>query len=289
MIREVDKMEDKIKIIEIDGVGFSFNANRAHERDGHVYCRQCGEQIDSEPLACLGSKKIIFSRNCRCDRETEAKRKEEEIANHIRRLKEECFATSRNLISYSFEKIIEPERQEVIIAKNFVKNFKELAKNNNGLIFHGNVGTGKTYLAACIANKIIEEYQIRVKMRNIPQIINDIEKRGFDIDKNEYYRLLCSVPLLILDDFGIERNTEYINEMVYQIINTRYEAKKPTIISTNIPLGVIMSGSNDIDKERIYSRIREMCIPVKIAGEDIRREIGKLKLNKTRELLLGER
>lgn len=88
MIREVDKMEDKIKIIEIDGVGFSFNANRAHERDGHVYCRQCGEQIDSEPLACLGSKKIIFSRNCRCDRETEAKRKEEEIANHIRRLKE---------------------------------------------------------------------------------------------------------------------------------------------------------------------------------------------------------
>ena len=138
MIREVDKMEDKIKIIEIDGVGFSFNANRAHERDGHVYCRQCGEQIDSEPLACLGSKKIIFSRNCRCDRETEAKRKEEEIANHIRRLKEECFATSRNLISYSFEKIIEPERQEVIIAKNFVKNFKELAKNNNGLIFHGN-------------------------------------------------------------------------------------------------------------------------------------------------------
>ncbi len=49
-------MEDKIKIIEIDGVGFSFNANRAHERDGHVYCRQCGEQIDSEPLACLGGK-----------------------------------------------------------------------------------------------------------------------------------------------------------------------------------------------------------------------------------------
>lgn len=86
-------------------------------------------------------------------------------------------------------------------------------------------------------NTFLENHQIRVS--NIPQIINDIEKRGFDIDKNEW--LLCSVPLLILDDFGIERNTEYINEMVYQIINTRYEAKKPTIISTNIPLGVIMS------------------------------------------------
>ena len=282
-------MEDKIKTIKIDGVEFSFSANKAIEKGGHVYCRECGERIDSDPLNCLESKKIIFSRQCKCDRKEEGVRKAKEDADHIRRLKEECFITSRNLINCTFDKLIEPDRQEVIIAKNFVKNFKELSKGNSGLIFHGNVGTGKTYLAACIANKIIEEYQIRVKMRNIPQIINDIEKRGFDIDKNDYYRKLSRVSLLILDDFGIERNTEYVNEMVYQIINTRYESKKPTIISTNIPLDVIMNGSNDIDKERIYSRIREMCIPVKIAGEDIRREIGKLKLNKTRDLLLGDR
>lgn len=69
-------MEDKIKTIEIDGVEFSFNANKAFEKDGHVYCRECGDQIDSEPLACLGSKKIIFSRRCKCDREEETKRKD---------------------------------------------------------------------------------------------------------------------------------------------------------------------------------------------------------------------
>lgn len=76
-------MEDKIKTIEIDGVEFSFNANKAFEKDEHVYCRQCGEQIDSEPLACLGSKKIIFGRRCKCDRKEETKRKDEEMANHI--------------------------------------------------------------------------------------------------------------------------------------------------------------------------------------------------------------
>jgi DNA replication protein DnaC len=282
-------MEDKIKTIVIDGVDFSFNLEMAYEKDGHVYCRRCKEKIDSDPLNCLGNKKILFRRKCKCDREEESLRKAKEEADHIRRLREECFITSKNLISCTFDKVIAPDRQEVIIAKNFVKNFKELSKDNNGLIFHGNVGTGKTYLAACIANKIIEDYQIRVKMRNIPQIINDIEKGGFDIDKNDYYRKLSSVSLLILDDFGIERNTEYVNEMVYQIINTRYESKKPTIISTNIPLGVIMNGSNDIDKERIYSRLREMCIPVKIAGKDIRREIGRKKLRETRDLLLGDR
>jgi len=282
-------MEDKIKTIKIDGVEFSFNVNKAFEKDGHVYCRKCKEKIDSDPLDCLGNRKILFRRHCKCDREEESLRKAREEADHIRRLREECFITSKNLINCTFDKLLAPDRQEVIIAKNFVKNFKELLRDNNGLIFHGNVGTGKTYLAACIANKIIEDYQIRVKMRNIPQIINDIEKGGFDIDKNDYYRKLSSVPLLILDDFGIERNTEYVNEMVYQIINTRYESKKPTIISTNIPLDVIMNGSNDIDKERIYSRIREMCIPVKIAGKDIRTELGRKKLRETRDLLLGDR
>jgi len=54
-------MEDKIKTIEIDGVEFPFNANKAFEKDGHVYCRQCGEQIDSEPLACLGSKNVFVN------------------------------------------------------------------------------------------------------------------------------------------------------------------------------------------------------------------------------------
>ena len=282
-------MEDKIKTIVIDGVEFTFSEDKAFEKDGQVYCRKCKEKIDSEPLNCLGNKKILFRRQCKCDREEDSLRKAKEKVDHIRRLREECFITSRNLINCSFDRIIAPDRQEVIIAKNFVKNFKELSKDNNGLIFHGNVGTGKTYLAACIANKIIEDYQIRVKMRNIPQIINDIEKGGFDIDKNDYYRKLSSVSLLILDDFGIERNTEYVNEMVYQIINTRYESKKPTIISTNIPLGVIMNGSNDIDKERIYSRLREMCIPVKIAGKDIRTELGRKKLRETRDLLLGDR
>jgi DNA replication protein DnaC len=282
-------MEDKIKTIVIDGVDFSFNLEMAYEKDGHVYCRRCKEKIDSDPLNCLGNKKILFRRKCKCDREEESLRKAKEEADHIRRLREECFITSRNLINCTFDRVIAPDRQEVIIAKNFVKNLKELSKDNNGLIFHGNVGTGKTYLAACIANKIIEDYQIRVKMRNIPQIINDIEKGGFDIDKNDYYRKLSSVSLLILDDFGIERNTEYVNEMVYQIINTRYESKKPTIISTNIPLGLIMEGSNDIDKERIYSRLREMCIPVKIAGKDIRTELGRKKLRETRDLLLGDR
>lgn len=282
--------EEKRVTIEIDGVEFTFRPDKAFEKNGHVYCKKCGERIDGSPVGGFKgfTHSFIYHRQCRCDREEEERRKEEEKAVEIRRLKEECFRTSRNLMECSFEDILEPKREEVMIAKNFVKHFRELSKSNCGLLFHGNVGTGKTYLAACIGNNVIEEYMVRVKMRNIPQIVNEIEKGGFKIDKNAYYQGLANVRLLILDDFGIERNTEYVNEMVYQIINSRYETKKPTIISTNIPLEVIMGGSKDIDKERIYSRIREMCIPVKIAGKDLRRELGKDKLRATKNLLLGE-
>lgn len=59
-------------------------------------------------------------------------------------------------------------------------------KNENiGLLFCGTVGSGKTYLACCIANALIEKYMIRVKIRNFAQIINDLQKSGFDLDKNE--------------------------------------------------------------------------------------------------------
>ena len=82
-------MEDKIKTIVIDGVEFTFSEDKAFEKDGHVYCRKCKEKIDSDPLNCLGNKKILFRRQCKCDREEESLRKEKEEADHIRRLREE--------------------------------------------------------------------------------------------------------------------------------------------------------------------------------------------------------
>lgn len=80
-------MEDKIKSIKINGVKFSFSINKAIDKEGHVYCRECGERIDSEPLNVLGNKKIIFHRQCKCDRKEEAIRKAKENRDYIIRFK----------------------------------------------------------------------------------------------------------------------------------------------------------------------------------------------------------
>ena len=93
-------------------------------------------------------------------------------------------------------------------------------------------------------------------------ILNDL----FAIeDKIEYIRLLNRYELLIIDDLGVERSSEYALENIFSVIDWRYRSGKPLIITTNIPL-VQLKQETKIDKKRIYDRILERCIPVKIDG-----------------------
>lgn len=66
---------------------------------------------------------------------------------------------------------------------------------------------------------------------------------------------LCSYPLLIIDDFGIERGTEYALEQVYNIIDARYRSKKPLIVTTNLTL-TDLKNPQDVAHARIYDRLR---------------------------------
>lgn len=204
----------------------------------------------------------------------------------IESLKRSCF-NSISQWSYTFDNYRGDKEQSYIVAKNFVKEYEAMKKDNVGLLFFGTVGSGKTYLACSIANVLIEEYQVRVKIRNFSQIINDLQKSGFDFDKNEYLESIVNVPVLILDDLGIERDTSYAKEHVYNIVNNRYLKQKPTIFTTNLPYEKIKNSDRGVEYERIYSRIIEMCIPIKLTGEDFRKRLQKQKLQENKERLLG--
>ena len=118
-------------------------------------------------------------------------------------------------------------------------------------------------------------------MINFSQILNDLQKGGFTLDRNEYISDLTSKTLLVLDDFGIERNTEYALEQIYNVINARYQKQKPTIITTNIDYQDMTKEQTDLMMARIYSRIIEMSVPLKIVGEDRRKQKQKQKIQET--------
>ena len=278
-----------IEDIFIEGIKYSFDPDKEYMKDGHAYCKACHERKDGEIRSFL-DKNFIFKNNCKCDRERLEREKKREREQEIEQLKRDCFI-SMSQWAYTFDNYRGEKDKSYIIARNFVKEYEQIKKENIGLLFCGTVGSGKTYLACSIANALIEEYMIRVKIRNFAQIINDLQKGGFDLDKNEYIEALTNVSVLILDDLGIERDTSYAKEQVYNIVNSRYLKQKPTIFTTNLPYEKIQNSDDGVEYERIYSRIIEMCIPVKVIGEDFRKRLQKEKLRKNKERLLngGER
>lgn len=273
-----------MKSIQLDGIEFSYNEERDYEKDGHVYCKTCHEQVDGTPLQTFG-KAFIFRKECKCDRDRKAEEERQKRLMEQDILRKKCFI-SRNQIDYTFDNADEGLDKALIQSvRNYVEHFEDMRKDNIGLILYGGVGSGKTYLACCIANEIISKYLYNVKMRNFSQILNDLQHGGYDFDRNEYIDSITNATLLILDDFGIERNTEYALEQVYNVINARYLKAKPTIITTNLNYNDIDKDQENIMLGRIYSRIIEMCLPLRVTGMDRRKRKRKEKTKRAQDLL----
>ena len=282
-------MKRELEKIMIEDVEFAFDSEKEYIKDGHAYCKVCHERKDCDVMEFFGNK-MILRVACKCDREIEKQKKRREKQMEIERLKRTCFNSMREW-SYTFENYQGEENQSLMIAKNFVEDYEKMKKENIGLLFYGSVGSGKTYLACSIANSLIEQYQISVKIRNFAQIINELQKSSFDFDKNAYIESLVNTSVLILDDLGIERDTSYAKEQVYNIVNSRYLKQKPTIFTTNLSYDTIQNCKDSVEYQRIYSRIIEMCIPVMVVGEDFRKFIQRDKLTRNKDRLLngGER
>ena len=116
----------------------------------------------------------------------------------------------------------------------------------------------------------------------VTAILNDLAASYKD--RNEYIVRLCSFPLLILDDFGMERGTEYGLEQVYNVIDSRYRSQKPLIVTTNLTLEELQN-PEDTAHARIYDRLIEMCTPVRITGENFRKARAREKMEQLKTLL----
>lgn len=155
--------------------------------------------------------------------------------------------------------------------KEYCEKFDEMRRKGMGLLFYGPVGTGKTFFAAAIANWLID-HEKTCLMTNFGRVTNEL--MGMREGKQEFLDSFNRYDLLILDDLAAERNTEFMNEMIYDVIDARYRAKLPLIVTTNLT-GSELNNPSDIQRGRIYSRLMQMCIPVAVKGEDRRREALK--------------
>ena len=172
----------------------------------------------------------------------------------------------RYLHDYTFanDKGYNPEIKK---AQRYVTEWAMMKENCIGLLLWGNVGTGKTFIAACIANALIEK-GVSVLMTNFSKILNSLSAM-FDVDRNKFIESFNRYSQLIIDDLGIERNSEFALEQVFNVIDSRYRSKKPLIVTTNLTLDELKH-PRDLAHARIYDRVLERCVPLKVNRQNIR-------------------
>lgn len=143
--------------------------------------------------------------------------------------------------------------------------------------------THNTFCAACIANALIAN-GVSVLMTSFPTLLSSMNNGGFENGKQRVMEQIANKQLVIIDDLGVERGTDYSFEKVYEVIDTRYKSGKPLIITTNLTKQEL-ENPTDIRNKRIYDRILEMCLPILVAGESRRTVNAAVKRKKAKELL----
>ena len=167
-------------------------------------------------------------------------------------------------------------------AKEYAKKWDDFSREGIGLLLFGNVGTGKSYAAGCIANALIDR-MISVLYVDMTDVVNRMQG-NFGADRDSYLKRITCPDLLILDDLGAERNTSYGKERVFDIVNRRLLSRTPMIITTNIALSV-MQIATALDARRIYARVLEVCVPVLFDGENFRKGNAAENLKKAARIL----
>lgn len=172
------------------------------------------------------------------------------------------------------------------VCRRYVEHWPEMKADNIGIMFYGGVGTGKSFLACCIANALIDK-QVRTSVTNFPRILNKLQ--GFGKDKQEFLDKLSRYDLLVIDDLGVERDTSYSVEQVFNVIDARSRTGKPLIVTTNLSLADLQTPSS-LEYARIYDRILEMCpIRLKLVGDSRRTQNAQERCDKAKRLLGLER
>lgn len=255
-------------------------------KDGVLVCGKC--HTNKEKKIQLAGEYVTVRCICKCEseeRERIQKQKDyEEEMRRIERLKVASLMDAK-LKSATLKTFTQKEDNQKLytIVKNYVDNFETFYKSNRGLLFWGAVGTGKSYAAACIANELLNR-KTPVVMTSFVKVLQVIQDNTEN--ETEFVNRLCAARLLIIDDLGTERNTDYALEKVYNVIDSRYRTGKPLILTTNLNLQD-MQMTQDIRYQRIYDRIFEMCHPVMVNGTSWRINQAKERFNETKRLLEG--
>ncbi len=245
-------------------------------KDGLLHCGVCGrpKEYKFSVLGIDGTARVM----CACEVEAEELKKDgwkdEQRMFHTEHMIADG-VHDRARRNCRFENAENTENIEKCL--KYVENWPSMKAKNVGVLMWGTPGNGKSFAAACIANALIER-DVPVLMTSLPTILEDRDNINIVKQMKEY-------DLVIIDDLGAERQSQYALEKTFFVIDERYKIGKPLIVTTNQRLDdmLAMRQSGDIDHKRIYDRVLAMCVPMAFREGTRRNEEFKPRLDALKE------
>lgn len=238
---------------------------------GLLHCGTCHQP--KETVVTVGGQDIVARCLCKCGMEA---RKDAEAAT-LRSLQEDRrreWLQGFDTMTFARDNGKNPT---MAFARKYVDKWEDIYANRLSFTLSGGVGCGKTYAAAAIANEILSR-GFRVWMVTAPALV---DRMGFD-DALVSENRLRSFDLVVIDDLGAERGTQYAIQKIFDAVDMRAKANLPTIITTNLNMD---TDCEDLLYQRILSRVKGFAPQFRCKGEDLRVDAGKEQRKLMKEML----
>lgn len=268
------------------------NPGDTYDSEGLLVCGKCKKRrqtfvMASDPTPDEPDRKrpVKVTTQCDCDkrREFEEKKAAENKAamERVNRLKDASLMGERfQRAKFENFQITQYNERNLKLCRRYAERFDEMVAKKQSLLFWGNVGTGKSFAAACIANYLLDR-GVPVMMTSFVKLLSLIQNG--DEKEADIISRLNSAKLVIFDDLGAERNTDYALEKIYNIIDSRYQRELPIIFTTNLTI-TEMKNETDNRYKRIYDRVFENIYPMQFTGPSWRRKEASRRFEEMEEL-----
>lgn len=252
--------------------------------DGLLMCGKC--HTPKRKRVVFIDKPTLVAIPCKCEKEAmdkaaEEKKRQDNFDKAMELTRCSLIGEKFKAATFDTCTVLKGNARQIKICQRYAENFEELYKKNQGLLLYGDCSTGKSHVAACICNHLMKNLH-PVYATSFVKLIDERDK----VDLQSILAKMDKVELVLFDDLGAERDTSYAQELVYNLIDGRYQQKKPMIITTNLSLRE-MQTTTDIRYKRIYQRVLEYCYPVCFDGPSFRMREAARRFDEMEKLLGG--